>query len=249
MDTIKTATTNSFAKSLLAVATFAMRVSDEAPIKMPDNFRLFLSSLPEEPTLSSLIRSFQKVFSEPPWEEQWDENNVLHKITREAGGKDSFLVVMQGNENLISGFSWGALVKIHELASRVSLSIGSTMDNLEDIVALVGPGRIVYFDEFAILSGFRRGVDPVRFLLRPALELGYRQGVTRTIFWSTPGSRIVPLAKMMGYEIIGRRNLRSKEKEIIFLFHSNFVPMLKLIQHASESFITGLMARVRRKNT
>jgi len=137
---------------------------------------------------------------------------------------------MLGNQKWpVAGFSWGAVIPVDGLEIHIGTVLGKRPAGLETALRLRGVKRIVYFHEFAVLKQFRGGLDPVRFLLRPGLELGLAQGVRQTLFWSTPGSKIVPLSLYMGYEPIFR--LEVKRKEIIFLFNHNFLPLLKIAQN------------------
>ena len=94
------------------------------------------------------------------------------------------------------------------------------------------------------MPAFRRGTEPVRFLLRPGLEIGYDKGVLQTMFWSTPKSKIVPLALYMGYRPI--YGIDARGKEIVFLLNRNFVPLLKVTQCLQAAKIEKVLAFVSR---
>ncbi len=227
---------------MLRVLTFPVRIyeSGVAPIHIPEKFLVF-QSLPPEDLLEALIKAYQKVFSEPPWGEDWTENEVLAKLKRELAGDNSFLVLMCGNEKFpVVGFSWGSMIPVKTLEKRVEGALTEKPVGLEELLQerVVGE-QIVYFDEFAILRQFRTGLEPIRFLLRPGLELGWTCGVHQTMFWSTPRSNIVPLASYMGYEPIFR--IEEGKKKIIFLYNQNFLPLLKVAQHLRGRQIVRIM--------
>lgn len=218
-------------RMILRLITFPVFVPNKSPILVPKEFSVFYQ-LPEDTTLKALIKGYQQVFGESPWEEKWKEEVVLTKLKRELS-RNSFLVIMDGNKEWpVGGFSWGAIIPIEDLENRVRKALGSAPKGLIEVIKHREKGeKILYFDEFSILRPFRRGVEPIRFLLRPGLEMGAKQGVFQTLFWSTPESRIVPLSIYMGYEpIILGFQPEEKKKRIIFMYNPNFTSLLKITQ-------------------
>lgn len=203
---------------------------------------LVFSRLPEDLALrSGLIKAYQKVFGEYPWEEKWSEEEILDKLLRELTG-NSFLVILQGNEEFpVGGFAWGRILAIRELEDHIGPALGVKPLGLEKCLAKKSKGdeRILYFHEFAILRQFRKGLSSVMLLIRPGFEFGWVQGVRQTLFWSTPNSKIVPLSLYMGYEPIYKTEAGGKE--IIFLLNPDFLPLLKIIQRAGERAVARWM--------
>lgn len=220
-------------RAMLKVATHRLSVfeANEAPISMPKERFLVFSLPPRDPILQrGLAEAYQIVFGEEPWGETWEEEEVLAKLRRELT-EDSFLVLMKENEEWpVVGFSWGAVLPVEALEARVGTALGMEPVGLEQELRVRGVDRILYFDEFAILRQFRGSIiNSIRFLLRPGFELGYQLGVCQTLFWSIPAAKIIPLSLYMGYRAIF--SIEVEEKEIIFLYNDNFLPMLKLGQN------------------
>jgi hypothetical protein len=207
-------------------------------IPFNNRFKIFYG-LPDPPLLSVLVSAYKQVFSEEPWQEIWSDIQVLTKLHRELRGQ-CFLVIMEGNERWpVAGFAWGALTGIEELEERIGEAIGLPLRGMDEVFKAHRIDKILYFDEFAILQPFRRGLEPIRFLLRPGLELGMREGVSQTLFWSTPESRITPLALLTGYEPILR--IGAGKKEIIFLFHPDVLSLLKMTRMMKQSTAAKIM--------
>jgi hypothetical protein len=202
--------------------------SGTAPIPLPKRFRIFTSK-PEDVFLQTeLIRTYQRIFGEPPWGEIWSVKDVMDKLSQELRG-DCFLVLMEGDQEWpVAGFSWGAILSVEGLELIVESALGKRPKGLEKILRQKGIDQIVYFYEFGIISKFRKGLKPICFLLRPGLEIGWSRGIRQTLFWSTPESKIVPLALFMGYEPIFYLN--KGEKKIVFLLNPDFRPLLKIVQ-------------------
>lgn len=227
-------------QAVLRVSTARLRVYKPgmAPITTPEEFLLF-QELPTEPLLSDLVVAYQEVFSEPPWNEVWSREEVIDKLRRDLSGDSPFLVLMI-KDGLVGGFSWGAILPIEKIESEIKAALQKEPTGLE---ALLRKGKraqkVVYFHEFAALRRFRKGIDPLRFLLRPGLEMGYEQGVCQTLFWSTSASKIVPLTLYMGYQSVLK--LKTREKEIVFLLNKDFQPILKLTQNMKADKWANLM--------
>jgi len=183
----------------------------------------------EGPLQEEVVKAFQTVFSEPPWYENWAKDDVLGKMNRELTG-NSFIVVLRGNaDSPVAGFCWGGILNVGELEEHITPALGARPVGLQNaLMRVAGDDRILYFHEFAILRAFRGGVEPLRLLLLPSLQFGWTQGVKRTLFWTTPASRIFPLSLYMGYEPIWKTE--SKGKDIFFMYHPNFAVFLRIIQ-------------------
>lgn len=207
------------------------------------NSATFHSCLPET-GINDLITTYIEIFSEPPWNEKWTFAEVLYRLQQEvAFTKDSFLAILAGDEKKTKtgGFSWGAIVKAESLQQRIALSLGINPDSLVELINVLkrrSVSRILYFDEFAVAKSFRGKVWPIRFLLKAGLKVSCRNGVNKTMFWSTPESKITALAMYMGYEPIYRKMI--KGKEIVFLFHPDTPSLLKITCSINDRSVVSL---------
>lgn len=228
--------------------TFFLPISktEKAIIPGPKKFLTF-SGLPSSlKFLSDLTKTYQKVFADSPWRENWKEKDVINKLKREADNPPFFLVLMQGDEKSpIEGFSWGGIVSAKGLENKILPVLGVKPKGLEKELQNRGIDKILYFYEIAILPQFRGGLNPLRFLIRPGFELGYRNNVNQALFWSTPMSKIVPLSLYFGYEIIFRCR-DAKDHEIIFLFNPDCIPFLKVLQNIDEVSLKRKIAKITR---
>jgi len=188
-----------------------------------------------------VAEAFIKVFSERPWNENWLKEEVLAKMDRELT-ENSFIVVLRGNENFpVAGFCWGRILKVDELETHIEPALGVKPIGLENSIRkLAGKDeRILYFHEFAILRQFRRGIEPLRFLLLPSLQFGWLQGVNKTLFWTSPESKIFPLSLYMGYRPI--LETKAKEKKIYFMYNPDFRSLLNIAQRIKERRVAKIM--------
>lgn len=193
-----------------------------------DKSAVFYSCLPEK-EVDDIIATYIGIFTEPPWNEEWTYDMVLKKLLSEvADTADSFLAVCGGVENP-AGFSWGAIVQAESLQKRIAPALGVSPDSLVGLVDTLkrrSASRILYFDEFAVARRSRGTVWPIRFLFKSGLELGFKNGIDKTMFWSTPESRITTLALHMGYEPVYTMMVRGKK--IVFLFHPDVTSLLRI---------------------
>ncbi len=205
---------------------------------LPGRFQVFYGLAPDQ-LLWELGKAYQKVFSGPPWREEWALTDVFDKLSRELRG-ECFLVIMTESKDqpVVAGFSWGRIVEVTKIEAEVESALGAVPEGLFRSLWVRGVKKVLYFHEFAILKEFRGEIDTIRFLLRPGLEMGERRGVNSTLFWSTPDSKIVPLALYMGYEQIFRMEL---EPPVVFLYNPDFGPLLKVTQVFSSEKIAWVM--------
>jgi len=243
----------------LKLWTIRIKVSDRGkasikPQEQEEYYPYFQHGAIPESILKSLALAFQTVFSLPPWNEKlWKEALVRKKVYTEIGTESNpVLTVKMGDSKFpICGFSWGAIIKTTSVASRVirglllssdieyEQDIRSQAQELEKILTEKGE-QILFYDEFAILPGYRSGVDPIRFMFRPGFEMAFEQGVRRVIFWSTPESKIVPLAIFMGFQPILKLDIG--EKRIVFLYSKDFVSLLKAAQSIESRKVKRVMS-------
>ncbi len=209
----------------------------------------YFSKIIPENMLKALVKAYQSVFLEPPWEETWEEVETREKIESDITGEsEPVLTMMDGNpENPIAGFSWGSLIETGSVAERIKANLLMKAESVDEqkiqsIENLLKEksDKILFYDEFAVLKEFRGGIDPIRFLFRPGLEMAFEQGVRQTIFWSTPESNIVPLAIFMGFKPI--RTIEVGGKKIVFLYNADFRSVLKIAQSISTVKVKRIMS-------
>lgn len=219
-------------KIVLWLVTLPYSVNQEK-IATPPNYKIFVGGVFPKTIEDSLVKAYQEVFGEDPWNEKWSKGDVRKKIKKDlAGDPNSFLAVFLNQaETEVLGFSWGSIIFKNEILSRANTKIP------------VSSSRIIYCDEFAIVKKGRGGIEPVRNLVKMFLEYGYKKGVKSTIFWSTPASKIVPLAEMMGYRICHR--VEKSDKDIVFLLNDSTKPLLKLTKNIPQRRIAQLMRRLK----
>jgi hypothetical protein len=193
---------------------------------IPKEYQLFSGKNIPANVKKSIVSAYIKIFSEEPWYESWKSEDVLEKIENDLEDSyDSFLSVCINEEGEVKGFIWGDLINPEEVAFRAAKALNICK---EDIKIKTPKEKVLYFDEFAILKGFRGGPDLPRFMLRNSLEHAYKKGVSSAFCWSTPDSKIVKLALIMGYERAG--NIKAGDKEIEFFYYPGFEPMMKMTQ-------------------
>lgn len=254
---------------VLKLTTFHLRVHrpEEASVKAPPTFIVLPNQrLGKEPIWSSdkyrrafpreqfgeileeLTKSYCQVFSEAPWYEKHSPQKILKKLSRELSTPLSRLVVMIGNKTFpVGGFCWGEIIPPSEIPKRVAFSrfpdnIQEGMEKSKTLLQYLGDKPILYFDELAVLKPFRKGLTPIQFLIRPLLELGWNVGVKQALFWTSDESKIKPLATYMGFQALCTID------QIIFMFNSDFVPLLKITQNLDARTAGRIMAFTSRIN-
>ena len=235
----------------LATTPIPVRSAGRESVRLPINFCTLHGPLdPKNVYLSGLVAAYQTVFGEPPWKETWPEDQVREKVLKDVSTPTSFLTLMFPPEEVgvrpVVGFAWGDVVQVSSLGQRAGSALGirpATLTGLQHELRCKGVERLLYFDEFAILASWRGGIEAIRGLLRPGLELGHGRDVRAMLFWSTPTSAIVPLAEVVGFEPILRITPgESGEKEVVFLFTTDFWPVLKLAQSVSSHWVRRLFS-------
>ncbi len=210
-------------RSVLKVLVFIFSVFGLTSQKAPQEYKVFRGNKIPGAVKESLVEAYRLVFSEEPWNESWSKKDVLRKMENDLGkSESSFLVVFTDNKE-VKGFVWGEIIEAKDVRERASRAMGIKEQNFS---LSIPNQKVLYCDEFALLANIRRGPEPVKYLLQKTLEIGYKEKVNSTLFWSTPGSKIVPLAKMMGYE--KRGVIDTRDKKITFLYHPDFRALLKI---------------------
>lgn len=205
---------------------------------------LFYTTTPKDQNLlQSLINCYQAIFSAPPWNEFWTEEEILSKINKELTDK-SFLVILKGDKNFpVGGFCWGKILPINELENHIKIALKEKPSGIEKILSeKCKEDKILYFHEFAIHPKFRAGLKPVISLLYYGLKFGSSHEVYQTLFWTSPKSHIFRLAIGVGYEPIFtlKLHLKGNTEDIVFLFHPDFSILLEATK-LSEKEIAKLM--------
>jgi hypothetical protein len=227
---------------ILWLLTVRAKVSlpGKEPIKTPPNFLTFQELPTDEELLKSLLLAYCQVFSEPPWQERHQPEKVLAKLKRELSGNPARLVVMLGDKtNPVAGFCWGSVISPQEIPDRIIQARFENVEegkvNTEKLLKLLGEKPILYIDELAVLSPFRRKIAPIQFLLRPLLELGWQAGICQALFWTSASSKIRPLATYMGFYPL------TKIEDLVFMFNPDFLPLLKIAQNLDSKRIARIM--------
>lgn len=233
-----------FIKCLALLSVVIKESRKKEPYLDNTRFSAYYSELPEKETTDDLIKVFTKIFSEHPWYEKWEKNDVQDKLDEEIKfTNNSFLVIMKGDSILpVCGFSWGAILSVELLPSRIEKALKIADNSFENLVVFLkqrGVQKIIYFDEFAIDSSFRRGITPIRYLLLAGLKMGYKDGVYQTMFWTTPESKIMALSILMGYEPILKKDVRGKE--VVFMFNPSGSSLLKIAENIGDKYIKFFM--------
>ncbi len=189
----------------------------------PPEFQVFLGGKIPADIKESLIDAYQLIFSEEPWNEEWKRKEVAEKIKNDLEKSQTSFLSTLIVDNKVKGFIWGDLINPEMIKGRAARALG--VDSSE-INTFIPKEKVLYFDEFALLKEVRKGPDPSRIMLRRSLEYAYNERVYSAFCWSTPESKIVPLALIMGYEICGETHI--KGKKINFFYYPGFKPMLKM---------------------
>jgi hypothetical protein len=227
---------------------FPLHPPGEAPVKVPPRYHVYegLEAVPEE-VLREVARSYARVFSEPPWNEEWESEDVLEKIRRELR-YPSCLTTMDGDEEWkVGGFAWGAVVPREEAARR---TVEAHRFEQEESRRLIEEGikkhlkgeKVFFLDEVAVLRPFRGGMSPIQFLVRPVLEKALAEGATEGIGWTSWSSKIAPLSLYLGF------STKVAETEgIVLLYNPDLRPLVKIAQNVdgrSLERLIGLASKV-----
>lgn len=210
----------------------------------PEEYKTFVGGNIPERIRKSLVEAYIEIFSEPPWCERWTKEEVEKKIEKDLSSPTSFLVLIVKND-VVGGFVWGDIISGNNVLKRAASAMNVRE---EEVIIHLGKEKVLYCDEFAILRSARRGITTVRLLLRETLAYGIKNNAPNCIFWSTPESRIVPLANTMGYETRGRTRMRDKDIEFLFLPTSTFLYKMTFLDERISRAMMSLVSRNKSKN-
>lgn len=110
---------------LLYLFTMNMRIESEK-VPTPKDFQIYYGGRYPAAVEKPLIACYQKIFSEPPWNENWSENDVRNKLNADLDDPKSFLVIY-GDHLQVKGFAWGSIVNREEVADRAAWLWGYTL--------------------------------------------------------------------------------------------------------------------------
>lgn len=228
---------NSISRIILAIITAPFSLKNDS-IPTPECFHIYLADNIPEHIKIELVKCYQQVFSEEPWLEDWSEDDVLSKLKNDLAGDPMSFLVTYSKDDKVQGFSWGSIIPGRDIVSRASKALNIEADQID--IRVPAKNKVLYCDEFAISKNARKGTEPVRNILKKFLMYGHSVGVKATIFWSTPDSKIVPLASYMGYKYCG--STFNRGNKIIFLLNKDFRSLLKLTLHFRPSTIMKVLS-------
>jgi len=216
------------------------RLLPRSRIIPPENFKVFYE-VPPEPFLSETVQAFRAVYALPPWNEEWASEAVETKLRREVSARGVIALLFQ--EGRVAGFSWGAVTDPEGIIPRVVASFPKQVEEAsrgltEGLLPLL-PDRFFFWDEIALLPEARGGLEPIRWLTLPVLQFAWNQGVRGVLFRSTPEAKIVRLTRLLGFQVIWRREVRGLEE--IYLFLSDLKPILTLAQRVDSRQVAKVM--------
>jgi len=185
--------------------------------------------------------AYARVFSEPPWDEAWEVEEVMEKMRRELR-PPCCLTLMEGDgRSPVGGFSWGAVVPVAEAADRTLQAHGFRAAGIREYLdsrlrGAIRGERVFFLDEVAILREFRGGMAPIQFLVRPVLETAVASGATEGVGWTSWSSKIAPLSLYLGFsEVI------AEVEGIAFLYNPDIRPLLKIAQNVNGQALERLV--------
>jgi len=210
----------------------------------PKEYKTFVGGNIPEKIRQSLVEAYIQIFSEPPWYENWEAEQVKEKIEKDLSSPTSFLVLFI-EKGVVGGFVWGNIINGSNVLKRAAAAMNVKE---EEITIHLGNENVLYCDEFAILRSARRGITTVRLLLRETLAYGINNNAPNCIFWSTPQSRIVPLANTMGYEERGKTKMRDKDIKFFYLPTSVFLYKMTFLDERISRAMMSLVSKNKSKN-
>lgn len=231
----------SFIRFVWKIVTFFYRVKPpgKGRVSYPSWVKVFINEAPPRQVVEDMADTYTEIFTDPMWGETWTKEEAIAKFVKEVNpSRPSFLCVVEGDEkNPVGGLCWGALIPVEKVEKEAFSALGVKPEGLEETLRKRGIKHLLYFHEVALLPRFRKGPEPVKFLVRPGLELAFDHGVKANMFWSSPESKIVPLTKLLGYETIFRTQ-NEHGAEIVFLFNPNGAANLKSAQNFTGKYFS-----------
>lgn len=213
----------------------------QAPVRQPEGFSTFyrFEDIPED-VLKNLAGAYREIFSEEPWNEDWEERAVIEKLRREMGSGYSYLAVMDGNsEHPTAGFCWGSAIPTREIPQRIADAHPIPQQEawkLAELPSRLDGSEIMFVDEVALLRQFRGGMRPLLLLFLPLLEIVIDKGLG-IIFWSSTNSKIVPFLVRWGFQPISEID----DITVLYLTPSSSRILGKLVQNLDDKKLESIM--------
>ncbi len=187
--------------------------------------------MPQKELLEGLVRAFQVIYSMPPWNEDWLPRKVEDKLRQEL--QEGILVLLLKEPYEVVGFSWGAVISPTAIIPRIVASFPKdTKEPSEGLEYLISrlPKKFFYWDEIALLPKAQTGLKPLRWLTLSVLQFAREKGVKSVLFRTTSGSKVVRLARFMGFRKVFARRVGGVEE--IYLYLEDLEPFLKIAEVA-----------------
>ena len=237
---------------VLKLATFIFPIykPGKSPVRIPSEYIVF-SNLPFDKIpnriVDPLIKAYQNIFAREPWNEKWTKQEIISKLKKELSGDYFYLVLMKGDKEWpVAALHWGAIITVDDLLERITYVLGEETEVikktkwLEIFLKKKGVKKILFLDDVLIVENFRHGgVNRIRFLFLHGIEKSVEEGVKKVIFWTNSKSKALPFATLMGFEPI--LTVKVNNKKIVFLYHPDIRPLVKLSQNIGPKRIKTMM--------
>lgn len=169
------------------------------------NFNFIEENFPQR-ILRDVAKLYCNIFSEFPWDENWDEEEVLGGMKKELQKPFARMVIAVAAENdKAIGFSWGYEVSESDLLEISGNSV------LVDFIFRI-PNRVFYIDELGVAPSFRgKGIGKKisQILLEYAKKSGFSAIVLRTDI-KAKAARV--LYKELGFTELMQRDAVHQER-------------------------------------
>jgi ribosomal protein S18 acetylase RimI-like enzyme len=156
--------------------------------------RTFAIRRAKEGDIDGIIKVYQKAFAEPPWNETWNDKQVLESMLFNLSARKPIMLVAE-SENKIIGLTWGCGIPIEKfpfLANRIALESTS------------------YVAEVAVDGNYRKeGVG--KSLTRGYMKLASRDGIQKIVLRTDKSN----IAAMALYYSLGFQEMTNQTNEQI----------------------------------
>lgn len=139
----------------------------------------------------------------PFYEDAFVKGRVRSAFRSPCGARISGRLALLAQEDGLVGFSWGSIVGGDAIACKINESLPRKLDPAGErrLSQVFSPTRAYfYFDEIAIDTRHRRGLEPVLGLFMSTLKRPFDVGITDIVCWTERGSRVHRFAVLMGFE-------------------------------------------------
>lgn len=159
----------------------------------------------DDPRRANFIHLYQTIFSEPPWEETWSDQEVIDRAWEPLVGNGCLFLALDGDTPIgfggASTLAGGIAEFSHDFLLEHRHMLGFPLENA------------VYMSELAVLSGYRRRGIATQ-LVYERLMWAKSQGLTHFIFTTAEdgsNSKTLYLEKLGGHVIPGLRQEYNEE--------------------------------------